>query len=76
MLTVGPLLSRNAGERPLFNPVPQLSGFFLAITFMSLPLVAVTMTPLGSAILLKIGKLIGALGEEEDTFAEVRARTR
>ena len=60
----------------MFNPIPQLFGFFVAITFMSLPAVALTMTPMGSFILLKLGQLIGATMAEEDTFAEVRARTR
>ena len=48
----------------MFNPIPQLAGFFVAITFMSLPVVAVTTLPAASAMLLKLGELLAALHRE------------
>lgn len=42
----------------MFNAIPQLSGFFTAITFMSLPIVAVTMMPVGAFTLLMAARLL------------------
>jgi len=49
----------------VFNPIPQLAGFAIAITFMSLPFVALTTLPLASAGLLKLGHLLGLLARSE-----------
>jgi hypothetical protein len=49
----------------LFNPIPQLAGFFVAITLMSLPIVAVTSTPMAAAALLKLGAILGMLKKDE-----------
>lgn len=53
----------------MFNPISQLSGFFVAITFMSLPVVALTSLPLAAFALLKVGQILGKMAKEEDKFA-------
>lgn len=53
----------------MFNPISQLSGFFVAITFMSLPFVALTSLPLAAFALLKVGELLGKMAKAEDRFA-------
>lgn len=53
----------------MFNPISQLSGFFVAITFMSLPMVALTSLPLAAFALLKVGNILGKMAKEEDRFA-------
>ena len=53
----------------MFNPISQLFGFFVAITFMSLPVVALTSLPLAAFALLKVGQILGKMAKEEDKFA-------
>ena len=48
----------------MFDPIPQIAGFFIAITFMSLPLVALTTLPAASAVLLKLGTALKMLDKE------------
>lgn len=52
----------------MFDPIPQLTGFFVAITFMSLPFVALTSLPLAAFALLKIGQILGKLGKADPDF--------
>jgi hypothetical protein len=56
-------------EPAVFNPISQLFGFFVAITFMSLPVVALTSLPLAAFALLKVGQILGKMAKEEDRFA-------
>lgn len=53
----------------MFNPISQVFGFFVAITFMSLPFVALTSLPLAAFALLKVGQLLGKMAKAEDKFA-------
>ena len=53
------------GALPLFNPIPQLAVFFVAITLMSLPVVAVTSAPMAAFALLKLGHILGMLKKDE-----------
>lgn len=52
----------------MFDPIPQLAGFFVAITFMSLPFVALTSLPLAAFALLKVGQVLGKMGKAEPDF--------
>ena len=52
----------------MFNVIPQVTGFFVAITFMSLPFVALTSLPMAAFALLKLGEILGKMAKAEPDF--------